>query len=267
MDIEVLVSTMNLENYEDLIEKMNISGKVVVINQLSNNKIQPINISINDRRVYSYKEKGLSLSRNRAIQNSTADICVIADDDLVYKKDYKDIIINAFLKYKNADIIAFYVQSKNEERPTTKQKEGRIKYLKSMKVASFQIAIKRDSIVKNNIVFDTNFGAGSGKYLMGEENIFLFECLKKGLKIYFVPLTIADVYHNESTWYQGFNKELFLTKGAVFYRMSPLFSILFIMQFAVRKYKLYKNNISFFEAIKYMLEGRNEFRSKFRSLI
>lgn len=260
--VEVLVATMNRKSKDQLIKKMNIKGNALVINQVTKDEIELVNEKEAAQKIYSFREKGLSKSRNKAIQNASSDICVIADDDLTYLDNYEQIISEAYDKYKDADIIAFYVESKTEDRPTTMQKEGKVGFLNSMKISSFQITFKRASIIKKNISFDTNFGAGSGKYTMGEENIFLFDCLKKGLKIYFVPQTIATVKHEDSTWYNGFNKELLVSKGAMFYRMSNIFSDILILQFAVRKYKYYKNNMGFIQALRYMFKGRKQVRCR-----
>lgn len=43
--------------------------------------------------------------------NSNADICIIADDDLKYESDYEEKIKNGYKKYKDAGIIAFYVDN------------------------------------------------------------------------------------------------------------------------------------------------------------
>jgi glycosyltransferase involved in cell wall biosynthesis len=202
----------------------------------------------------SVKDRGLSKSRNLAIDNSESDICVIADDDLKYQDGYKNIILNAYEKYSDADIIAFDVPSTNQMRPTSSLKEGKVDFLHSMKIASFQITFKRMSIVDNNIRFNELFGAGA-KYTCGEENILLVEAIKKGLKIYFVNKNIAIVDHNESTWFNGFDERLFRTKGAMFYEMNKKLAHVLILQFAIRKYRLYKKKINIFEAYRYMKSG------------
>ena len=43
MDVEVLISTMNLEDNNKLIKKMNINGKSLTINQITNENIKPYN--------------------------------------------------------------------------------------------------------------------------------------------------------------------------------------------------------------------------------
>lgn len=252
--IEVLVSTMNLDSNENLIRNMNISGKSITINQITNANKLAITDGKSKHKVFSFFEKGLSKSRNKAIEKSDADICAIADDDLVYLNDYEETIKSAYNKYSDADIIAFNVESTNIDRPTTKQKNGMKGYLNSMKIASFQITFKSQNI-KGKIVFDELFGAGSGKYKMGEENIFLFDCLRRGLKVYYVSDTIATVTHKDSTWFNGYDETYFVSKGACFYRMTKAFWMVMILQFAVRKYKLYKKEMNFFKALKLMYKG------------
>ena len=52
-------------------------------------------------------EIGLSKSRNLAIENAKADICLLADDDIVYENNFESIILNAFNLNPCADIITF----------------------------------------------------------------------------------------------------------------------------------------------------------------
>lgn len=261
MNTEVLVSTMNIDNkkqYSKLLKNLNIKGRSLVINQCPSKKIKIKDIAKGSNKLYSFNDKGLSKSRNLGIKFSTADICIIADDDLTYVDNYEQIILNAYRKYPKADIIAFYVESLNLDRKTSVQKEGRKRYLGSMKIASFQITFKRKSIIDNEIFFDEEFGAGSNKFVSGEENIFLFDCLKKDLKIYYVPIQIAIVNHQDSTWFKGYNSMFFQTLGAAFYRMSSIFSELFIFQYAIRKYSKYKKDLSFFKAYKLMKIGKKK---------
>ena len=54
--------------------------------------------------------------------------------------------------------------------------------------------------------------------------------------------------------------QYFRTKGAMFYALSKKYSFFLILQFAIRKYGLYKNETSFFNALKYMRSGKNEYK-------
>lgn len=209
----------------------------------------------------SYYDKGLSKSRNIAIKKSNADICILADDDLYYTNNYKKSVEAAYLKHKDADIIAFVVKHENKKSEKKVMKEGRIGFIKSMKISSVQITFKRESIINNNIKFNEKFGAGA-KYYFGEENIFLAECLKKGLKIYYVPVKIATLKDSESTWFKGHTKENYNISGAVYYEMSKYLYPLLILQFVVRKKSLYGKYLSPQDILKYMFEGVKKYKKE-----
>ena len=110
--------------------------------------------------------------------------------------------------------------------------------------------------------FNELLGAGA-KYSMGEENDFLFKCLKKGLKIKYIPIKIADLYIGESSWFNGYNDKYFIDRGASFTSMSKRFSNILIVQFAIRKRKLYKDKMSVIKAIKLMLCGKKDYLNQF----
>lgn len=251
MNIDVLISTMNLEDDKELLKKMNVKGNSIIINQITNNKNKEINIEKTTNKVYSFKEKGLSKSRNKAIEKSKAEVCVIADDDLVYEDNYEEIIRDAYKKYPEADIVIFSVKSNDKLYHKKKLKQGKIGYAQSMKVQSVQMTLKRKSI-QNKLKFDEDYGTGTTNY-MGEENIFLFDALRLGLNIISVPINIATIQDNCSSWFNGYNEEYFKIKSRVFKRMSRKFWLLLVLQFAIRKYNLYKKDISFKDVIKSML--------------
>lgn len=258
MNLEVLVSTMNIEDkkqYEKLINSMNIKGNSVVINQCPKSKIKIEDIVKGNNKLFSYSEKGLSKSRNAAINKCSSSIALLADDDIHYLDNYKSIIETAYKKYNDADVIAFYVSSDNPNNVKPRLKEGRVSILNTFKIQSVQISFKLDSIKNNNIVFDERFGAGSDLY-MGEENIFLSDCIKSKLKIYSYPVEIARLINRESTWFKGYDEEYFRIKGACFYRISKKLWLFLCLQFIIRKRKEYADKISSYKALKKMMEGR-----------
>lgn len=234
MKIQVLVSTMNQKHPTRLAKDMRIR-EGIVINQITKSDFEPEDLRNGPISTYSYIEKGLSRSRNRAFGLAKADVCLIADDDMYYEENYEATVLKAYDKYSNADIIVFYVDNEDKKLAAKKQKEGRIGFLKSMKVVSYQISFRREIISSKNIKMDQNFGTGTENY-MGEESIFLFDALKKGLKIYYVPKKIATLRKDSvSTWFEGYTAKFFMVKGKVFYSMSKPFSPFLAIQFAVRK--------------------------------
>ncbi|MGS0746157.1 glycosyltransferase [Syntrophomonas erecta subsp. sporosyntropha] len=256
MKLEVLVSTMHQTDCS-LIDKMKLTSNVLIINQVDDDNHE-INSKYPNVRVLTFKERGLSNSRNRAIDNSSADICVISDDDVIYNEDYEGIIINAYNQYPEADVIVFKValDYRKKKYPKNKKKLG---FFSSLKVSSNQITFRLKSIKDKKIKFNPLFGAGSGKYISGEENIFMHECLRKKLNIIYVPKEISTVYQSESTWFKGYTAKYFISKGAYFKEIFGFFYLLGIIQFLIRKRSMYINEINMISAFSYMLRGARNY--------
>lgn len=257
MKLQVLVSTMN-QVEKSIIDSMNIVTDAVIINQCAKEEYEEIVFKGNRIDWIDSNEKGLSKSRNKAIKKAKEEICLLADDDLEYIPNYERVVLESFSKFPKADIIAFQVHGIEKEFKQYSATVKKIGFLSAMKIASVEIAFRTKSIKEADIHFDELFGSGS-EYFMGEESIFLYDCLKKNLNIVYVPLKIADLHMGESTWFNGFNKMYFLSKGAAYTRMSKKYCLILILQFAVRKYKLYSDEVKIMQSIKYMLEGRRSY--------
>lgn len=259
MKVQILLSTMkkNNDDINKLIKDMNIRNDCLVINQC--NKEERFESVINNNKITVINSSGIGLSksRNLAIKSSTLDICIIADDDLKYVNDLKDIVIREFNKNNGYDILVFKVYGRNKEFKTYINKEKKINYLSSMKISSVQIALKKKEIIDKNIYFNELLGAGA-KYSMGEENEFLFKCLREGIKIKYIPIKIADLYIGESSWFNGYDRKYFIDRGVSFAAMSKIFSDILIIQFALRKRNIYKDKFSILEAIRIMFLGKKD---------
>ena len=260
VSLQVLLSTMNLVNPKEYIKSMNIKSDYVIINQVTNKKIKLVNEHDGKKTIISLNDVGLSKSRNMAIKNSSALIGLLSDDDVVYNTDYEKIIKSAYLRHQDADIIAFAIESDTTNKYNKIKKEGKLGFLKSFKISSIQLTFNLEKIKDKKLQFDEDFGAGSTNY-MGEENIFLTDCFRSRLKIYYVPIVIGKLENlHPSTWFNGFDEKYFNVKGAVFYRMSKLLSSLLILQFAIRKISLYKNDVSLLNAVKFMFAGKKQYQ-------
>lgn len=256
-NIQTLVATMDNNGIGRLLKNNNVTGKYVVVNQTDKDGIKNTK---NGVIIYS-SERGLSKSRNLAISESNMPISLLSDDDIYYMDGYRTIIAEAYNRHPDADIIAFSV--KYQDRTKTKHmfKEGRVGYLKSLGISSVQISFLTESIKANDIKFDESFGAGS-VYNFGEENIFLYDCLKRKLKIYYVPMTIATIMNTrDSSWFRGYNEKYLATRGATYSRMSKKMAFALILQFAIRKQGILKpNGYNIKESIKIMLLGAKKYQ-------
>lgn len=234
MNVEVLLSAMNLQNM-DIAEKSNIHSDCIIINQCDKIGCCSEKKEYGIVRMIYTTERGLSKSRNMALANSKADICVLCDDDVIYVNNYDVIIKNAFKEIPDADLIVFNINSINtdvREQETYFKKIRRIPWYKMY--SSVHIAFKRNSIVNNNLKFDERFGAGSGIYSMAEDSLFFAKVHQCGLKAYVYPAVIADLYTDKSSWFLGYNQKYFFDVGAFLQAAFPKLKYILSFYYPVR---------------------------------
>lgn len=257
MKLEILVSCMNQMDYS-ILDEINIQSDVVVINQCGKSHFDEFKYKVkngNEHNVkfFSVDQVGLSKSRNKALSNSSSDICLLCDDDEFLFDGSSDLIINAFIENPSFDIIAFGLDYSKKKYPNTRKKLGRFDLLK---INSPQIAFKRDRVIGNELSFDELMGSGTGNG-GGEENKFLMDCYNSGLKILFLPEKIARINSSSpSLWNSGFDERYFINRGWSTRRILGLpFSFLYSMLFTISKYKMYKSKVSLFDAFKLQVIG------------
>lgn len=258
MNVEVLASVMHQKDYS-ILEEMNIKTDAIIINQCDNNQID--RFLHKDRSVLwmSLNERGVGLSRNTALMRATQEICVFADDDVVYVDDYETKMLEAFHKNPKADLIFFNLPVINESRKNCEiNTEHRVHCYNYMRYGTYNIAFRLSSIRKKSICFSQLFGGGC-RYGSGEDTIFISDCLKNGLRLFASPDIIGHVKQESSTWFQGYNDKFLQDKGALFQRISSRWSILLCIQLIVRHWEWFSDNYTFMEAFQKMQEGRRSY--------
>lgn len=255
MKLEVLMSTMNQTSFK-LVEQANIQTDAIIINQTNVHSYLETEHEGNLIRMYSYNERGIGKSRNKALMLSEADICLIADDDVKYRDDYEEIILNEFKKNSDADLIIFdfFILEEDGYRPY-RNKNKKLNQLNFMKHGGPKIAFRRDSIIKKNIFFSLLFGGGA-KYGSGEDTLFLKECLSSGLKVYETETNIGEIDNRDSTWFAGYNEKYFYDKGALYKALHPRLWFLMCVQHLVRHHRDAEDLLGI---LKTMIRGAREF--------
>lgn len=260
MVIEVLLSTMYQDDWK-IVDKCNLKTNAIIINQCNKKWEKEKKTPYGTVKMISTTERGLSKSRNKALSNSNADVCVLCDDDIVFHDSYPEIIENAFNEVPDADILVFNIISKNLEKREQEKLFKRVKKIPFYKsYSSVHIAFKRNSIQGKNIKFNTDFGTGSGIYSFAEDSLFFCDIHRNGLKAYTYPAVIADLYTGDSSWFNGFNKKYFYDMGAFLAAGYPKLKFLYKWYYPLRLYK--KSELSIWEIIRYINLGIEGYKTK-----
>ncbi len=234
MRLEVLVSTMHQKDYS-LLDRMNINSDVVVVNQCDEEKVVKFQRNGFEVLWISTTERGVGRSRNRAILASSADIILFADDDVCYFDGYAKTVVDAFQSHKKADLFVFNLESLNKNRPEKITGRGyKLRWRNCLKFGAFRIAVRRETLLRKNVFFSLLFGGGA-KYQAGEDNLFITQCLQKGMLGYSSEKHIGTVKQEESTWFCGYGEKYYLDRGALFKAMYGGWARTVLLLFEMRR--------------------------------
>lgn len=234
MKLQVLVSTMHQTDHS-LLQKMNIRTDAIVINQCDRNEIEEFDYNGHQIQWLSLKERGVGLSRNSALARGTADILLFADDDVVYNDDFHKTVIDFFEKHPSVGLAVFNLQSLNPDRPEyIVQKDHRLKWHNCLRYGAFRIAVRRECLIHNNVWFSLLFGGGA-IYQAGEDNLFITDCIQKGMHCMACKDSIGIVKQEVSTWFKGYNEKYYKDRGALFAALYGKLGYLVLFLFESRK--------------------------------
>ncbi len=250
MKFQILISTVNRRFLK---RDFSLNIPHLIINQQSRDEAD----GSPAENLFDYDERGLSKSRNHALDHAEGKICLISDDDLTYKEDIESIILHSFEQHPDADIITFQIETPDGQlRKKYKTKAYWHNKRTVMKVSSVEITFRKSAIDQSNLHFDENFGLGAA-FPTGEENIFLADALDKKLKILSLPIPIVS-HPLESSGKNFDSRQLIQAKGALFERIFGLKSYIVSFLFACRKYKMSKFSLFAFYGL--MLRGAKTYR-------
>lgn len=254
MKLEVLMSCMHQAD-DALVRQSGLTGDVVVINQCDRDGYDECATARGTARTYATRQRGLTRSRNLAIRESKADVCMLCDDDEVFVPDYEQRILEAYEGLPQADVIVFKMVNHPTPLP---DRVTRLKFPRTMQVSSWQISFRRQRLLEAGVWFDELLGAGSGNGAE-EELKFLLDCERAGLAIWYVPVEIARVGQEHSTWFSGFTEEFFENRGATTrYILGLPAASAYAVYYVARKRKLYGGQLSPGKALLAIFRGIRE---------
>ena len=221
MTLQLLVAAMNKEPLA-LAEEMQLDSDAIIVSQGEGYAYEEVTYKGHKIRYFAMSERGVGLNRNTALLHSEADIILFADEDIVYEEGYARKVLEEFEKHPEADMLLFNVQAVPGRETYHNAEYGRVRWYNCGRYPTYSFAVKRERVHKHNITFSLLFGGGA-KYSNGEDSLFIRDCLKKGMKVYKVPVKIGAEKERPSTWFQGYNTKFFFDRGVLY---SHLYGIL-----------------------------------------
>ena len=222
MSLQVLVAAMHQKDHS-LLEKMNIQSDAIVANQCDRDSMEHFSWQGHEITYLNRNQRGVGLNRNQALLQATADICLIADEDVVYYDGYAEILEDAYRRHPDADVIVFdmLILTNEGEISHIIKREEFVGKKALARYGAVRVSFKTESIKRKNIYFHRMFGGGT-PHSNGEDTIFLSDCADRGLKVLTLPVTLGEVHNYSSTWFQGYDDKYFYDRGVLFSYLHPV---------------------------------------------
>ena len=174
MTLDILICSLNkgIVRIDDLLRPEQEGVRYVVSYQYTDERyLELVPEVLKQRRdvvLSVYKGQGLSNNRNHALELSRADLVIFADDDSRLSEDAPKTIEN-------------YPEEVRQftEVPT------------DYDVSTIEMVFRREK-VQNRLLFDERFGLGTKFLTCGEEEVWLIDALRAGLKIKYFPERIVE---------------------------------------------------------------------------
>lgn len=183
----------------------------------------PSSLIREDIRIIFSHTRGLSVNRNNLLQNASAPYCLIADDDLDFIGEGLQKVIEIFDHSPDISVISLqYTDSEGRPEKTYPSDTFPLDSPpKGYYISSIELAFRRTDIIGNNIFFNESFGVGTDRYSCGEEDIWLHDILKAGMKGRYHPVMIALHKGSSSGISRASEPSVLRAQGAVMARLFP----------------------------------------------
>lgn len=232
--VEVLIAAVD-ENPIMLAEHMNLQTEAVICNQCHNFSAEEFTRVGRRIRVFNWNERGVGLNRNNALMRAEEEFCLFSDEDIVYEDGYEEKILREFEKNPKADILFFNVTAVENRRTYENVRHKRVRWYNYGRYPTYSMCARTESLRRAGVMFNLLFGGGA-KYSNGEDSLFIHDCLKKGLRLYAVPVVIGRERRREqgnSTWFHGYNEKFFYDRGVLYHFLYGHMAVLLSLRFLV----------------------------------
>jgi len=177
-ELEILISTMERDNL-DWLRRMFPGGydnlHLLIVNQSEHGRRIDESLLPSRIRVINLPGKGLSRSRNVALENAVGRFLLLADDDGEYFPGFEQNVIRAHRRWDEPVIIFPFLNETG--RPWGDHRSQSYLMQRVEHIYSPQISFKKEFWTSSDLRFNENFGLGTS--LPDGENYILFSLMKR----------------------------------------------------------------------------------------
>jgi len=235
--LQVLIPTMRRDTEEQIramLEALNVHSDAIIANQGAIESRYSFNYEEHVITVINTKTRGVSINRNILVKNLEASIGFFTDDDCELLPDYEKTVIDFFLRNK-AEAAYFNGLIKNDKKISN----GDTCFVASFHDVSHAggpgIALSKKAIEKYNLLFNEQLGTPN-KIYNGEDSFFMFELVKKRVKLFRSSKTIFNITEDDETssYFKGYDNQYFASRGAINKLVHPFSYMFFRHYYALR---------------------------------
>lgn len=249
---EILCVTMHQSDFSK-IEEMNIRSNVVFANQCDHTSYEEKEFDGHVAKMISTQTRGVGLNRNLSLSYASAEICLLADDDVTYDDDMEKRVIAEFDAHPDADVMIFHLDTDSDRKQIKYDKTRKCGRFERMPWGGCRIAFRLNAVLKANLWFTTLFGGGC-VFPSGEDSMWLTDAKRAGLTFYVSKETIGRVSFDTSTWFTGFDEKFYYAKGAYYAAAHPKSTSLWMRYFLFRTKRM--SNLPKKEKLRMMRAGK-----------
>ncbi len=254
MKLQFLVSAVDKE-MRALAEKMNLQAESIIINQCGENRYEEFEYRGSRMRCYHFAEKGVGLSRNNALLRADQELCLFADEDIVYCDGAAKAVQDAFAEHPEADVLLFNVEVQPARRTYWTREYHRVRWYNCGRYPAYSFGLRTRRMHEKNLSYSLYFGGGA-KYANGEDSLFLRDCLRAGLKVYAVPVNIGEEAPRPSTWFFGYDEKFFHDRGVLYHVLYGRAALLMGYRFLLKnKGEMCAGEVDFAHALRFLRQG------------
>ncbi|MDE7222415.1 MAG: glycosyltransferase family 2 protein [Acetatifactor sp.] len=253
MTQQLLVAAV-ISEPQELAEERRIDSDAIIVSQGERYAYEELDWNGHSIHYYSMAERGVGLSRNHSLLRASADISLFADEDIIYEPGYEQKVLEAFEEHPEADMLLFNVQAMPGRETYHNDSFGRVHWFNSGRYPTYSFAVRTRRIHQKNITFSLLFGGGA-RYSNGEDSLFIRDCLRAGMRVYKVPVTIGHEKERESTWFTGYNTKFFYDRGVLYRYLYGHLARLMALRFILAHRESMCQEISWRKAYGLMRQG------------